>query len=71
MQLNTRNSDNPCFHCDEKFNACSDHCPKDARGEFGKEAWREQQKKIKAARREYYKQRYEENRRSEYRKRWR
>lgn len=31
----------PCNGCPERFIACSDHCPKDARGEFGYKAWRE------------------------------
>ena len=25
----------PCKDCTERFIACSDHCPKDERGEFG------------------------------------
>lgn len=32
----------PCNHCTERFTACSDRCPKDARGEYGHKAWREQ-----------------------------
>ena len=29
----------PCGNCPERFLACSDKCPKDARGEFGYKAW--------------------------------
>jgi hypothetical protein len=32
----------PCNGCTERFTACSDRCPKDARGEFGHHAWKEQ-----------------------------
>lgn len=32
---------NPCQGCTERFIACSDKCPKDARGEFGHKAWKE------------------------------
>ena len=31
----------PCYNCSERFLACSDRCPKDARGEYGYKAWRE------------------------------
>lgn len=31
----------PCYNCPERFLACSDRCPKDARGEYGYKAWRE------------------------------
>lgn len=31
----------PCYNCPERFLACSDRCPKDARGEFGHKAWKE------------------------------
>lgn len=31
----------PCHNCPERFLACSDRCPKDARGEYGYKAWRE------------------------------
>lgn len=43
--------DNPCRFCTERFTACHDNCPKDARGEFGHKAWKEryhaQQKHLK------------------------
>ena len=32
----------PCGGCTERFTACSDRCPKDARGEYGYKAWRNQ-----------------------------
>lgn len=30
----------PCKGCTERFTACSDRCPKDARGEYGYKAWK-------------------------------
>jgi hypothetical protein len=33
--------DSPCKGCTERFLACSDRCPKDARGEYGHKAWKE------------------------------
>lgn len=33
---------NPCQGCTERFTACYDRCPKDARGEFGHNAWLKQ-----------------------------
>lgn len=47
----------PCFGCTERFLACSDHCPKDERGEFGYLAWKAAVKKIEDTRKEYYEQR--------------
>ena len=45
------NEISPCKGCTERFTACSDHCPKDERGEFGYKAWKErfqaQQKHLK------------------------
>ena len=32
----------PCKGCTERFTACSGNCPKDARGEYGYKAWKEQ-----------------------------
>lgn len=32
----------PCKGCTERFPACSGNCPKDARGEYGYKAWKEQ-----------------------------
>ena len=29
----------PCKDCPERFTACSDKCPKDARGEYGYKTW--------------------------------
>jgi surface antigen len=31
--------DSPCNGCTEREIACSDHCPKDKRGEYGHAAW--------------------------------
>jgi Fe-S-cluster-containing dehydrogenase component len=44
----------PCLGCTEKFLACSDKCPKDARGEFGYNAWREKLRDVKEKRKQYY-----------------
>jgi hypothetical protein len=30
----------PCYQCQERFTACHDHCPKDARGDYGHKAWK-------------------------------
>lgn len=30
----------PCKDCPERFTACSDHCPIDARGGYGHKAWK-------------------------------
>lgn len=45
--------DSPCKDCPERFLACSDHCPKDERGEYGYKAWKE--------RYEAQKKQYEQN----------
>lgn len=45
--------DCPCNGCTERFLACSDKCPKDARGEYGYKAWKAYIQKIKAAEKEY------------------
>lgn len=57
----------PCNGCTERFTACSDRCPKDARGEYGYQAWKADIQKMKAAEREYKKRRYEDYMRSEQR----
>ena len=36
------NEKSPCMGCAERFIACSDRCPKDARGEYGYKAWKAQ-----------------------------
>lgn len=43
----------PCKNCAERFLACSDHCPKDARGEYGYKAWKAKRKDIEDKRRAY------------------
>lgn len=43
----------PCNGCTERFTACSDRCPKDARGEYGYKAWKADLRKFQAAEREY------------------
>ena len=45
--------DPPCKGCTERFTACSDHCPKDKRGEFGYKAWRAEIDKVNKNRKAY------------------
>lgn len=45
----------PCKGCAERFTACSDRCPKDARGEYGHKAWKAEIKRVKDAKEEYLK----------------
>lgn len=44
----------PCKGCDERFTACSGRCPKDARGEYGYNAWIDNLRKVAANRKAYY-----------------
>jgi hypothetical protein len=50
--------DSPCKGCTERFTACSDRCPKDARGEYGHKAWKEryhaQQKHLEESKNRWY-----------------
>ncbi len=55
----------PCKDCPERFTACSDKCPKDARGEYGYKAWKADYRKQQAAEKEYNKRRHEDWLRSE------
>ena len=50
----------PCKDYPERFTACSDNCPKDARGEYGYAAYITDREKIKRAEKEYKMQRREE-----------
>ena len=43
----------PCLGCTERFTACSDNCPKDARGEYGHNAWKAEIDRVKETRRRY------------------
>jgi hypothetical protein len=61
----------PCMDCSERHIACSDHCPKDARGEYGYKAYKSDLYKLKKAEREYKRQNYEDFRNSELRERHR
>lgn len=45
--------DSPCNGCTERFYACSDHCPKDKRGEFGYLAWKSRIKEIQSKQKAY------------------
>ena len=58
-------NDCPCKGCPERFYACSDKCPKDARGEYGYKAWKADLKKEKDAEKEYKLRRREDYMRSE------
>lgn len=43
----------PCKDCTERFIACSDKCPKDARGEYGYQAWKAEWDAANEKRKEY------------------
>ena len=58
----------PCYGCTERFQACSDNCPKDARCEYGYKAMKADNQKAKAAEREYKLRCREDYMRSEQRK---
>ena len=55
----------PCKGCTERFTACSDRCPKDARGEYGYKDWKADREKLKAKEKEYKAQLREDYMRSE------
>ena len=55
----------PCKDCPERSRACSDNCPKDARGEYGYKAWKADWQKQQALIKEYKKIRREDFSRSE------
>ena len=42
----------PCKGCPERFTACSDRCPKDARGEYGVKAWKDELERVKKVRKD-------------------
>lgn len=43
----------PCHKCTEKFLACHDRCPKDARGEFGYKAWKAELNRVNDERKKH------------------
>ena len=43
----------PCKDCTERFLACSDHCPKDERGEYGYKAWKAKLDAVNGKRKAY------------------
>ena len=45
--------DNPCFNCTERFTACSDRCPKDKRGEYGRKAYKAEIERVNQKRRDH------------------
>ena len=48
----------PCKGCAERFTACSDKCPKDARGEYGHKAWKAEINRVKGEKRKYLERTY-------------
>lgn len=50
---NTIRDHSPCDGCTERFTACQDRCPKDARGECGINAWKAEIERVKKAKLEY------------------
>ena len=48
----------PCKGCTERFTACADRCPIDARGGYGINAWHEQIKQVKEEKQKYLYNRY-------------
>ena len=46
---------NPCRDCTERFIACSDRCPKDERGEYGRKAYKAEIDRVNKNRRDYVK----------------
>jgi hypothetical protein len=43
----------PCRGCTERFTACSGKCPKEARGEYGYDSWKDEIDRVKNERRKY------------------
>lgn len=43
----------PCKDCTERFTACHDKCPKDARGERGYKAWKAEVEHVKQERKKF------------------
>lgn len=60
-----RDNNCPCNGCTERKTACSDNCPKDARGEYGHKAWIADYRKQEAAKKEYKRRQKEDFIRSE------
>lgn len=60
-----RDNNCPCNGCTERKTACSDNCPKDARGEYGHKAWLAERRKWEAAEKEYKRRQKEDFIRSE------
>lgn len=51
----------PCRGCTERFYACSGKCPKEARGEYGYDSWKNELKRIEGERRKYIRNFYVRN----------
>jgi hypothetical protein len=54
----------PCKGCTERFIACSDHCPKDLRGEYGIKAWKADLEAVKQKKKAFVETWNEDMRRS-------
>lgn len=65
------NNQAPCKDCPERFIACSDHCPKDARGEYGYKAYKADLSKSKQAEKDFKRKNYEDYKNSELREQYR
>lgn len=57
----------PCKDCEERFPACSGRCPKDLRGEYGYNAWKDYLEQVKQAKKAYIESRQDDGKR---RDRW-
>lgn len=53
ISVNGFRDKSPCDHCAERFTACSDHCPKDERGDYGYKAWKQKAAGVKDNRKAY------------------
>ena len=53
INVNGCRDKSPCNGCTERFTACSDRCPKDARGKYGYNAWKQETADIKGNRKAY------------------
>lgn len=60
----------PCKDCGERFTACWGKCPKDARGEYGYDAWKADAKKVNDTRRTYAIERHKTYEDDKRRKKW-
>lgn len=50
---NATRDPSPCRDYTERFTACSGKCPKEARGEYGYDSWKDEINRVKNERRKY------------------